>query len=764
MPTLQQIFSDLFYFQRAELPPSLKHNWTVTLQENDSFILKVIWCYWFTSIFISFYFATYLLGFIGGGLLTATALLSHKMLLGLPRQIVFCLCLCLFGGLFVLQQPGYVEPHFAFYASVYLLTRYKDVRPLLIFIVFTVIYYLLFSWLQSQGTVLFGIKVQLYTWGLWDAFAFHMVAFITANIVFALIIRNHIVDFKTSQRLQVQLNETKTGLNQRVIERTAELARKTDNLKNMLDNLSVGLLLINPDKTVHRQYSSYLEGILSTNKIAAEPVMTLLFANSDATKTQIEQTTSILNMALGKDAMKFYLNKHLLITQCNRRSLSLAGGKGEKTLTFNWQPVLNQAGQTEQLLVTIEDITRMKALQHEVSHKDRQLQIIAQIQAVPSEQFHQFISQAKSAIDENRQLLDTTPEKDVTVINTLFSNIHTIKCTARNHGLLPITNQLHDCENEYDLLRRHAGKLWFPQTLRPHLTQCLDIIEEYETINSKLGRAKSNLADDHWLIREKSAAALLEKLEPNEQLEPSKQLEPGKQLELDEKIDEVETFFTLLGSQSLTVLLAPTIHSMTSLARDLDKPVANFFIHPNDILICASVVNKLQSVFSHIITNALDHGIESGWERAQKNKPQTGQISCRLKLSDNGLVISVEDDGRGLNLDAIRQQAIAAGEIKQDTILSSLQIANLIFAPGISTADKVSLHSGRGFGMDSMQKLLAGHGGRASLALSGNNANSNVNDNINDNGFIPFITNIYLPVQLAGRRHSDRHSQQESSE
>lgn len=119
-----------------------------------------------------------------------------------------------------------------------------------------------------------------------------------------------------------------------------------------------------------------------------------------------------------------------------------------------------------------------------------------------------------------------------------------------------------------------------------------------------------------------------------------------------------------------------------------------------DTEIDKQVAENLVDPLTHLIRNAVDHGLESGAERSAVGKPATGRIKLGAYKDGDFIVISVSDDGRGLDIDKIREKALKNGFIKADDKLNDDEVFKLIFAPGFSTAEKVSDISGRGVGLD----------------------------------------------------------------
>ncbi len=113
-----------------------------------------------------------------------------------------------------------------------------------------------------------------------------------------------------------------------------------------------------------------------------------------------------------------------------------------------------------------------------------------------------------------------------------------------------------------------------------------------------------------------------------------------------------------------------------------------------------NIVEELSDPLVHMIRNSADHGVETPAEREAKGKNPTGTIRLQAFHQGGGIVIRITDDGRGLDKERILAKALQKGLIEPNTALSEKEIFELIFAPGFSTAEKVTEISGRGVGMD----------------------------------------------------------------
>lgn len=136
-------------------------------------------------------------------------------------------------------------------------------------------------------------------------------------------------------------------------------------------------------------------------------------------------------------------------------------------------------------------------------------------------------------------------------------------------------------------------------------------------------------------------------------------------------------------------------------ARTLGKEV-ELVIEGKDTELDRTIIDEIGDPLTHLIRNALDHGLEAPEDRAKAGKPRKGTLRIGAVHEDNQVVLSVEDDGAGIRADRIRSSAVAKGIVSSEEAakLSDPEAVRLIFRPGFSTASQVSEISGRGVGMD----------------------------------------------------------------
>jgi chemosensory pili system protein ChpA (sensor histidine kinase/response regulator) len=149
-------------------------------------------------------------------------------------------------------------------------------------------------------------------------------------------------------------------------------------------------------------------------------------------------------------------------------------------------------------------------------------------------------------------------------------------------------------------------------------------------------------------------------------------------------------------------------------AGELGKRV-NLDIRGAQVDLDRSVLERVTAPLEHLLRNAITHGIESPTERAAKGKPEIGEVRIEISQEGNAVLLAMADDGRGLDMARIREQAISMGLPGESIALSDAEIAQFIFLPGFTTATVVTEIAGRGVGMDVVRTEVAALGGRIDL-------------------------------------------------
>ncbi|HSB11639.1 MAG TPA: chemotaxis protein CheW [Blastocatellia bacterium] len=151
------------------------------------------------------------------------------------------------------------------------------------------------------------------------------------------------------------------------------------------------------------------------------------------------------------------------------------------------------------------------------------------------------------------------------------------------------------------------------------------------------------------------------------------------------------------------------------LARELGKSVS-VDVAGRETQLDKMIVDRVADSIYHVLRNAVDHGLEPPEERKRAGKPARGKVKLEARLEGTRAVIAISDDGHGIDRAEVQRQAIDAGLIAADEELSEEETLRLILRPGFSTADQVSAVSGRGVGLDAVERTVHELGGEVRIS------------------------------------------------
>ncbi len=154
------------------------------------------------------------------------------------------------------------------------------------------------------------------------------------------------------------------------------------------------------------------------------------------------------------------------------------------------------------------------------------------------------------------------------------------------------------------------------------------------------------------------------------------------------------------------------------LSRDLGKQV-ELVTEGEETELDKTMIEQLNDPLVHLIRNSIDHGIEDPADRLAASKPLQGRIMLSARHAGTEVLITIADDGRGLNRERIRARAIERSLISADAVVSDSELFQVLFLPGFSTAVQVTSMSGRGVGMDVVKRTIEGLRGKIDLASTG---------------------------------------------
>ncbi len=373
-----------------------------------------------------------------------------------------------------------------------------------------------------------------------------------------------------------------------------------------------------------------------------------------------------------------------------------------------------------------------------------------------------FINETESLIDNIANLLYSTQEFNEESINFLFRMVHTLKGNAGCMNFKIIENLAHKIETLLDAAR--VGNLTIDKEIKEIILEWFDInqslfasvkenktdtihninIDSFleklinilntknknsvETKKNQLKSSEQNIdkISNNSLITDKIsdieylkvnikhldsiANTVSEMMINNLVLEktirreyPILQQTIEKMLAINKRLlGDIHKFSFSMRMVSLNQIFIKLPNIVRNAAAKLKKQV-NFVTRGADTEIECGLVNSLQDPLLHLMRNSIDHSIETPEKRLSSNKPAEASLTITARRgSQNRIEIIVEDDGRGFNIEKIKQKAIERGLVNADNAehLTDDEIIQFIFKPGFSTAEVISDISGRGVGMD----------------------------------------------------------------
>jgi len=475
----------------------------------------------------------------------------------------------------------------------------------------------------------------------------------------------------------------------------------TEEMTTLLHNLPEGVLLIEASDG-HLQIGSYLsqsmKRILGTEDVNWDVVQKFL-AQSHLDSDQRAQLEATLGAMLGDNAIGFELNAENLPLE-----LRIADDQGPQTFLCAWAPVILD-GSIHSVLLVLVDVSSERSVYHQFELGQEIFDRMVHLLAAEAENLTTFMHEAQQIM---RRLEAARHDLDDSRLNRLLRELHTLKGLARSFGLLSLARTAHEME---DRLLRHPNS-----TLDPLFQNW----ESHRKAFTALGFAGQGLParerDEELLLV--CAQQLLAR--PN----------PPSDIWLQAWQGYLQSLFVRVDA-----LIASLDEGLASVATQLGKPMPIITIEAGEIGIRRSIHGKLLGGLNHILRNALDHGLENPDERLAQGKSAQGEIIIKVHFREK-ILIEVHDDGRGLNLERIRNRALEQSLISADQKLSDEQIAQFVFAPGFSTKSEVNDISGRGIGMDAVQASIKQMGGQIRIVWRSRR---------NDQGFRQGMWCITLP-------------------
>ncbi|QQO11203.1 ATP-binding protein [Breznakiella homolactica] len=549
------------------------------------------------------------------------------------------------------------------------------------------------SILLYSGFIIYGNEVNglVFSSSVWGQRALYLLNIsileIALRVVF-LAMFTAVTWFQVQNQLRFLREAVSSELESQELKRKNELIDKINQEnRKYLDNIDEGLLIINEDLNVGDLYSEAVKSIFGTSIISGRPLVSLFYPDDESSESkELRKFLSLLIKNIHSDISMFEDVNPLKSAKITVPSKTSGTGYEEKYLSVTFKQIKTLEGDTN-IIALISDQTETRQLQEQIEQENtrhqREIEIIASLLETDPAEIQEFIQDSEKNIAEilaAAEKPDFTAETDE--YNKIFSRLHSMKGLSGSLELRSVSWLVHEAESS---LKQHHENMVIAYYI-PTEDRSTD-----ETKRQFIGKL-DGLTAEFRRIRDLR----------------------------DRLVNYVSKTYAGSGPapqssvERIRRLLEKTILRN---AETLGKEARLDFTCGEEIPENAPILKDIKEALVHLVNNSLDHGVEEPMERMLHGKPEAGTISVSLRAGDNTIIVSVSDDGRGLDTGKIRDKMRKDGLIDGDpgqNIDDAVLLKN-IFKPGYSSKDDVSMISGRGVGLSAVADVLAKYRGKINV-------------------------------------------------
>jgi tetratricopeptide (TPR) repeat protein/HPt (histidine-containing phosphotransfer) domain-containing protein len=427
-----------------------------------------------------------------------------------------------------------------------------------------------------------------------------------------------------------------------------EIRRSHQELRYILNHIEEGIVSIGPSMKIEAQISPYLRSILDreTQGTAQEDLLHRLIQSSHLPASERAQVYATLEAVLGADLVTWELNAHRLPQEIRLQSARI--------LALIWQPLLDRHGGTQQIILTVRDITEARRLSLSMQVLEEALarrnQMLLQLMNVSPKQWPHLLHELEKFSREIEEVLEERSS-----LPGLRRSLHTLKGLARSMQFTTMASSTHQIE---DMIP--AGITQLAPEQKGELQDLLRQLHDYRQLLVEFTQ------------------------------QPSQGQAPA----------------------TLGEFLAEALHSLIRSAEKEGMHIDRLILEDHFRDWQPHLIEAVQMLSLHALNNSLDHGFV--WPR-RRGERETSSIWIRIAALREGdeLVYSIADNGAGINTESLRKRAMNLNiPVADDETL-----LDLLLKGGLSTAEEVTERSGRGLGLSAMAALCRESGGSLRISI-----------------------------------------------
>ncbi|MBF0196283.1 MAG: Hpt domain-containing protein [Planctomycetes bacterium] len=495
-----------------------------------------------------------------------------------------------------------------------------------------------------------------------------------------------------------KLRALNDNLESEVSQRTDELLTSKTQMKEVLDVIDISILSFDSDGLISEGYTLESLKVFGLEAISGLNILDVLKAQSEEKQNEFKQW---IEMAFNVFQRFSWEKIDLLNPFTEWQNL-------EKTLITHFMPITVD-GALRRIMMITKDVTEERELSRkyieEKQQRTQEVETLTQILNIPEESLFLFFKELNS----RNKVLSKLMKSGLTQVNYNLAKrcAHTVKGGAALMQVNEIEKLAHDLE---DKIENAIDKDLQDQDLQNELQSSY---QRFENCAKRL----LNWAAKLKIYTEREEHTRKTKIEHSRinQLVQLLEKVPGSNKGPSQKeIDEELAYWHGVLTVKCNEYFKPMITMVKNLAVSQEKSLKPLVLNGGDLRITPEFAEKWVDPLNHLLRNAVSHGIEFPEERVSYGKSDEGEIQVSFDSSGGMFTIEIKDDGRGIDVNKVIKKCR-----KLDTAmakdLSEQEKLNLVFTPGLSTADSISEVSGRGVGLNIVQTMIESNDGTVEL-------------------------------------------------
>lgn len=487
--------------------------------------------------------------------------------------------------------------------------------------------------------------------------------------------------------MRLSLKDLIENLDQKVKDRTRKLHASEREVDNILSSMEQGIFTFNLDMKAGSKHSKNAEKLFGRTEFNDVPVPEIFQMNTED-QASFDKWLKLMQRDSSIERWKKYEQLNPV------QKMVLDDSKGKRILKLSYQPILKNE-KLNKIMVLASDITEQvrieKKLKLHQAEKELHLERVLAWVGNNFDDFQNYIINLQRVNDELQNLqLDISQKHD-----DLFRQLHTHKGNCATYGLNTLSSLIHELEDS--LIKFKDEELIAPHTWKKQ-------IDAFDNEFKAIQKTRD------LLFKWRQGQLAINAIKYRNCLENIK----------NKKLIDVSKIYRevfLLNSDEFGFYCHRYQNVVNQLSQTLSKTIRPLrVLHPKQV-IPREIMKVFDDALIHILRNAIDHGIEPNEVREKKGKGP-GQIELSCEVNNDHYIIRVKDDGEGIPIDRLIDQALSKGYLKENDLqtIDERNKLQFIFKPGFTSKSHVSNISGRGIGLDAAKKNIEHYHGHVTVA------------------------------------------------